>query len=105
MAENIKYDILETIDGSYKTTFNRTYKMRKPWKAANPKHILAAMPGMVVEMKVKPGDKVSKGDCLMLFKAMKMNNNVLSPMDGTIKAIDVKLNENMPKGTLLLEFE
>lgn len=105
MSENIKYDTLETIDGSYKTTFNKTFKMRKPWVPANPKHVLSVMPGMVIELRVKPGDSVKKGDCIMLFKAMKMNNNILSPIDGVVKSINVNMNENMPKNTLMLEFE
>lgn len=105
MAENIKYDTLETVSGSYKTTLNKTFKMRKPWVASNPKHILSVMPGMVVELRVKVGDKVKKGDCLMLFKAMKMNNNILSPMDAEVKAIHVNINENMPKNTLMIEFK
>lgn len=105
MSEELQYETLELANGSFKTTLNKTYKMRKGWVAPNPKHIYSLMPGMVVEIKVKAGDVVKKGDSLLLFKAMKMNNNIMSPIDGTIKSVEAILNENQPKGTLLVEFE
>lgn len=105
MSEELKYEILETENGSYSTTFNKVHTMRKGWVAPNPKHIYTLMPGMMVELRVKAGDTVKKGDCLLLFKAMKMNNNILAPYDGVIKSVAAELNVNLTKGTLLLEFE
>ncbi len=99
------YEILATESGDFKTTFNKAYLNRKKWEPANPKHILSFMPGSVVEYRVKVGDKVKKGDCLMTFRAMKMNNNVLSPRDGVVKKIDAEVGANVPKDTLLIEFE
>lgn len=105
MSEEKKYDEIALLSGTFKTTLNKMYKNRKPWVAADPKELRSAMPGMVVEMRVKVGDAVQKGDCVMLFKAMKMNNNILAPISGTIKSVNVNMNENMPKNTLMIEFE
>ncbi|MFI3330923.1 MAG: biotin/lipoyl-containing protein [Rikenellaceae bacterium] len=105
MQEELKYEVLETENGGFKTTFNKVHTMRKKWSAPNPKQILTLMPGMVIEIKVKAGDAVKKGDCLLLFKAMKMNNNILAPFDGVIKSVEAPLNENLKKNTLLIEFE
>lgn len=104
MAEK-KFETLQTMHGEYKTTFNRTYRERKPWTPANPKHILSFMPGTVEEFKVKVGSKVAKGSVLMVFRAMKMNNNILSPVDGKVKSINVAVGENIPKDTVMMEIE
>lgn len=104
MTDN-KYQIISTESGDYTTTVNRTYKARKAWTPVNPKHVLSFMPGSVVEFKVKVGDTVKKGQSIILFKAMKMNNNILAPLDGKVKSINVALGENIPKNTVMLEFE
>lgn len=100
-----KYDIVSTESGDYKTTLNRSYSARKPWTPINPKQILSFMPGSIVEYRVKVGDTVKKGQSMMLFKAMKMNNNILAPMDGKVKSINVAIGENIPKNTVILELE
>lgn len=105
MQDKLEYEVLQTENGGFKTTLNKVYSMRKAWTAPNPKQILTLMPGMVIELRVKAGDKVQKGDCLLLFKAMKMNNNILAPFDGVIKSVEAPLNENLKKDTLLVEFE
>ena len=45
--------------------------------------------GQVVNVKVKPGDKVQKGDVLVIIEAMKLENEVVSPFDGTVKEVKV----------------
>ena len=46
--------------------------------------IQAPMPGKVLEVKVAPGDKVSKGQALAVLEAMKMQNELYSPLDGVV---------------------
>lgn len=100
-----KLDKVCTASGCYETTLNKMYLNRKPWHPVNVNHILSFMPGTVEEFKVKVGDKVKKGDHLMVFRAMKMSNNMLSPVDGKVKAINVKVGENLPKNALMIELE
>ena len=45
------------------------------------------MPGTLTKIKVKVGDKVNQGDTLAIVEAMKMENEVLSPIDGVVKEI------------------
>lgn len=99
----VKYDILQTRHGEFKTTLNRAFLARKPWKPANPNHILSFMPGTVEELKVKKGDKVKAGEILMVFRAMKMKNNILSPVTGKVKSINVSAGDNIPKDTVMIE--
>ena len=67
-------------------------------------HLGATMPGMVVEVKVKPGDEVREGDKLIVIEAMKMELTVASPLHGVVKEIHVKPKERVDAGDLLVVF-
>lgn len=101
----VKYDTLCTESGSYETTLNKMYNNRKPWKPVDIKEILSFMPGTVEEFKVKVGDKVKKGQPLMAFRAMKMSNIILAPIDGKVKALNANVGENLPKNTVMMVLE
>ncbi|KAB2891839.1 MAG: acetyl-CoA carboxylase biotin carboxyl carrier protein subunit [Desulfobulbaceae bacterium] len=49
--------------------------------------ISAPMPGTLLDVKVQNGDRVSKGQTLMILEAMKMENEILAPHDCTVKEI------------------
>lgn len=100
-----KYDIIATSSGEYKTTLNRTYRERKPWQPVNPNEVRSFMPGTVEQIDVKVGDKVKEGQRLMVFRAMKMNNNILSPAAGRVKSITVETGINIPKDHVMIEIE
>ncbi len=89
----------------YKTYLTKKFLERKPWKAPDPCQVLSHIPGSVLEIFVKVGQKVKKGEKLMIYEAMKMRNIVTSPMDGVIKEVNAKVGENLPKGALLLTFK
>lgn len=99
------YPVMYIESGAYQTTFNKMFMQRKPWEPVNPKHILSFMPGTVEKIMVKRGDKVAEGDALLIFRAMKMSNNMMSPVSGKIVAINVSEGENVPKNTLMIEIE
>ncbi|MBP5391574.1 MAG: acetyl-CoA carboxylase biotin carboxyl carrier protein subunit [Bacteroidales bacterium] len=89
----------------YKTYLTKKFLERKMWKAPDPLQVLSHIPGSVIEIFVKPGQKVKKGDKLMIYEAMKMMNVVSAPMDGVIKEVNAKEGENLPKGALLVTFK
>ena len=64
----------------------------------------APMGGTVVEIKVKPGDKVKKGQSLLMYEAMKMQNEIESDGDYTVKRILVKEGEVIAAGQPIIEF-
>jgi biotin carboxyl carrier protein len=66
--------------------------------------IYAPMPGQIVELKVAEGDKVKKGDPLLILKAMKMENIIYSKGDGPIRSIHVREGENVEKQQILIQF-
>ncbi|MBO8155376.1 MAG: pyruvate carboxylase [Bacillaceae bacterium] len=71
----------------------------------NEKHIGASMPGTVVNVIVEKGEKVNKGDHLMVTEAMKMETTVQAPFEGRIKEIYVASGDAIKAGDLLIEFE
>ncbi|AST00068.1 pyruvate carboxylase [Geobacillus thermocatenulatus] len=69
----------------------------------NPNHIAATMPGTVVKVLVEKGEKVDKGDHLMVTEAMKMETTVQAPFAGIVKDIYVKSGDAIQAGDLLIE--
>lgn len=71
----------------------------------NPNHVAATMPGTVVKVLVKKGEKVEKGDHLMITEAMKMETTVQATFSGIVKDIYVVDGEAVQTGDLLLELD
>lgn len=69
----------------------------------NENHIGATMPGTVIKVLIEKGDKVNKGDHLMITEAMKMETTVQAPFTGVVKDIHVANGEAIQTGDLLLE--
>jgi len=65
----------------------------------------AAMPGVVLETKVKKGDVVKKGDPLVLMSAMKMETILTAPCDGTVKQVAVTAGDQLDGGDLCVEID
>jgi pyruvate carboxylase len=71
----------------------------------NSNHIGAFMPGKVLKVLANIGEKVNKGEHLLISEAMKMETTVQSPADGIIKEIHVKAGDMIEAGDLLIEME
>ena len=67
--------------------------------------IKAPMPGIIIDLKVEKGQKVKKGDTLLILEAMKMENAIVSPKDTTIKDVYTIVGETVDKNKLLIDFE
>ncbi|MDR1761138.1 MAG: biotin/lipoyl-binding protein [Bacteroidales bacterium] len=67
--------------------------------------IKSPLPGAVVKVNASVGQKVKKGDTLLVIESMKMENNILADKDGTVKAIAVTAGQNVMQGDLLIDFE
>ncbi len=61
----------------------------------------APMPGTVVDVKVKVGDKVKNGDDIAIVEAMKMENSIPAPCDGTIASVNVAKGDSVNTGTVI----
>lgn len=78
-------------------------------KAAAPKaaagqgsvKVNSPMPGKILSVKAGVGQAVKKGEVLMILEAMKMENEVVAPEDGTVASIDVAAGDSVEAGVVL----
>ena len=59
------------------------------------------MPGKILSVKASVGQAVKKGEVLMILEAMKMENEVVAPEDGTVASIDVAAGDSVEAGVVL----
>ncbi|MBL4623710.1 MAG: acetyl-CoA carboxylase biotin carboxyl carrier protein subunit [Flavobacteriales bacterium] len=67
--------------------------------------IKAPMPGLVLDILVELGQVVSKGEAVLILEAMRMENIIKSPADGTVKSIDINKGNAVEKNEILVNFE
>ncbi len=60
------------------------------------------LPGVILDVKVKDGDKVTVGQTLMVLEAMKMENNIEADRDGIVEAIRIRRGDSVLEGDVLL---
>ena len=68
---------------------------------ANGVKAVAPLPGTIMQIFVNVGDEVKRGDKILMYEAMKMENNFLAEADGVIKDIKVKVGDNVLQGAVL----
>ncbi len=64
--------------------------------------VKSPMPGNILDVKVKVGDKVSNGTCLVVLEAMKMENEIPAPKDGTVTSVLVNKGATVNAGDVLV---
>ena len=67
--------------------------------------VTTAMPGSIVEVKVKAGDKVNAGDAVLVIEAMKMENEIQASVTGVVVAVHVKKGDTVTPDESLLEIQ
>jgi acetyl/propionyl-CoA carboxylase alpha subunit len=65
----------------------------------------APMPGKVIKVSVEPGQQVRRGDEVLVIEAMKMENALKAPKDGTVKSVAAKVGDMVNPGVVLVEIE
>lgn len=63
--------------------------------------IVSPMPGKILGIKAKAGDAVKKGQAVIILEAMKMENEIVAPQDGTLASINVNEGASVEAGTVL----
>jgi biotin carboxyl carrier protein len=64
----------------------------------------APMPGVILNVVVKAGDKVARGDMLCALEAMKMKNAIRSPREAVIASVEVQNGQKVAHGDVLIKF-
>jgi biotin carboxyl carrier protein len=68
-------------------------------------YIKAPMPGKIIDVLVREGSNVLRGEPVVILEAMKMQNEILSPVNGVIVKVSAKANTNVMKDDLLVEIK
>lgn len=70
-----------------------------------PQEILAPLPGKIIEVSIEVGAKVEEDDDAFLIEAMKMENPIYVPSDGTVKEVNVKEGDIVKENYVLAVIE
>ncbi len=76
-----------------------------PNPAAPGRPVPAPLAGTVVQVRVKPGDRLKRGDLILILEAMKMETEVRSPEAGSVATLVVKAGDGVQLGQPLLTLE
>jgi len=105
-----KYEILFN-DISYTFTVETPFSLER-MKVLNSKkgkieteYVKAPMPGKIIDVLVREGATVTRGEPLVILEAMKMQNEIMAPASGTVVKVSCKANTNVMKDDLLVEIK
>jgi biotin carboxyl carrier protein len=90
---------------TYKTLLTKKWLARKPYVLNDPNKIISFIPGTIIKVFVKVGQKVKKGDNLLVLEAMKMNNLLLAPSNGVVSKLHVVAGAKVANKQILVEIE
>lgn len=76
-------------------------KAAAPAGTAGSVKVAAPMPGKILGVKANVGQAVKKGDVIVILEAMKMENEIVAPQDGTIASINVATGDSVEAGQAL----
>jgi len=100
-----QYKTLIVHSAVYKTEYTRKYENRIKWEKPDENKLLSFIPGTIVGIHAKEGQKLKEGDTILILQAMKMHNKVQMPFDGKIVKLYVSEGEKIPKYHLMVEVE
>ena len=72
--------------------------------ASNDVSVTAPMPGIVTDVRVRPGDTVTAGDTVLVLEAMKLLQDLKSPRDATVLEVRHQAGDTVDGGAILITF-
>lgn len=89
-------------ESKIKTNLEPKKEAKNSSSASDADSVKSPMPGTILSINVTKGDKVSKGQVLLVLEAMKMENEIISPRDGVVESVNVNKGENVESGSTLV---
>lgn len=111
LTENGEREVFFELNGTLRSVFIKDKEASKELhihpkaEKTNKSQVGAPMPGTVIDVRVKEGDKIEKGTPLVILSAMKMETVVQSPVSGTIKTVDIKMGMKLEAEDLLITLD
>ena len=95
--DSFKFRTLVVDETVYKTRMSAKYARRKPVRPPDRDAVHAVIPGTILSVDVKPGQRVQHGDRLAVLEAMKMKTPILAPRDGRVEQVSIQTGEVVAK--------
>jgi pyruvate carboxylase subunit B len=113
VAEEVLVETLDEIEvspaggkaGKKKEAKSAAGSSKQRPRPSHPGHVTTAMPGTIVDVKVKVGDKVKAGDGVLIIEAMKMENEVQAAVSGTVISVFVAKGDAVTPDQVLVEIQ
>ncbi|CAG9761968.1 unnamed protein product [Ceutorhynchus assimilis] len=111
LTENGEREVFFELNGTLRSVFIKDKEGTKDIvfhpkaEKGNKSHVGAPMPGTVIDIRVKEGDKIEKGHPVVILSAMKMETVVQSPVAGTIKTVNASMGMKLEAEDLLIIVE
>lgn len=74
-------------------------------KTAKKETVKSPLPGVILDIKVKEGDTIKKGQTVIILEAMKMENNINAHKDGKVASVNVRTGDSVLEGADLITIE
>ena len=103
IANGVEYEVLIELVGEDEETPKAAQPEEKSQPAAGLTRVKAPLAGTVTAVNVKLGDAVKKGQVMMILEAMKMENEILAPCDGTVKCEPTPKGKQVEAGDALVD--
>lgn len=97
-----KLDYLLIDDTKYDTEVPERYVSKEKKEAVNKGDIRSIIPGVIVDIKVRKGEKVAAGDVVVVLEAMKMYNDIEAESDGAVAEILISEGDKVAKDQLMI---
>ena len=99
----VEVESVKEVSGTISTPASTTAAPAAPVSApaGNGTKVEAPMQGLVVSIEVTPGARVKAGDTLLILEAMKMENPIVSPVDGVVESITVNKGDTIDGGVVV----
>lgn len=88
---------------TYQTKITGKFSNRVRWERPDNRRVESVIPGTIQKIMVREGQQVEHGEPLLILEAMKMRNEVRSPVAGVVDKIHVSVGEQVPKSHLLVQ--
>ena len=95
--------LLETVAAANDKSDNARREAGRRPPPTKPGHITSSMPAKITAVNVSPGDKVKKGEVLLIAEAMKMESEIVSPLDGVVLSVLAEKGEQVTPDEVLVE--
>ena len=99
------YKTLVIDDATYETRLTKKYARRKPYAPKDLRRIGAFIPGVIRAVHVAAGDRVRRGQSLLVLEAMKMQNHLAAPLDGLVREVATAPGDSVAKGQVLVAIQ